>query len=180
MSKETQDLIVVGAIKGAHGVRGEVKLKSFTADPDDLFAFGALLDESGTPLLTPQQSRAAKDHYIVKADPFRQKEEWDALKGTLLHVPRSALPEPDEDELYIADLIGLTVLSDGKAVGRVKSVQDFGAGDLIEVQVSAGGPSIFVPFTKADVPEVDVAAGTLSVPEFDVWADMSGRPETEP
>ena len=126
-------LIVVGALKGAHGVRGEVRVKSFTADPEDLFSYGPLTDEAGRIVLTPLSARPGNDHFIVKAREQKQKEEWDALKGTLLHVARAQLPSADEGEFYIEDLVGLEVCSVGDvAEGRIKSVQNFGADDLLE------------------------------------------------
>ena len=104
-----EKLIVVGAIKGAHGVRGEVRVKSFTAVPDDVFGYGPLLDEAGQIVLTPQSARPGKDHFIVRPKEQKQKEAWDALKGMLLHVPRANLPDTSDDEFYIEDLIGLPV-----------------------------------------------------------------------
>jgi len=162
-------LIVVGAVKGAHGVRGEVRVKSFTADPGDLFTYGPLLDKAGRPVLTPQSARPGKDHFIVRPKEQKQKEEWDAMRGTLLHVPRSSLPDADEDEFYIEDLVGLDVFAGGaERAGRIRSVQDFGAGDLIEIDLSGGG-SVMVPFTLADVPVVDLAARRIVVPGLEEW-----------
>ena len=91
-------LIVVGVIKGAHGVRGDVRVKSFTADPDDVFTYGALVDERGKPVLTPVSARPGKDHFIVRPKEQKQKEDWDGLRGTLLHVPRAQLPDTEDDE----------------------------------------------------------------------------------
>ncbi|CAN0567074.1 unnamed protein product, partial [Laminaria digitata] len=120
----TERQIVVGVIKGAHGVRGDVRVKSFTADPDDVFTYGALTDEAGKPVLTPQSARPGKDHFIVRPKEQKQKEEWDAMRGTLLHVPRAKLPETDDDELYIEDLVGLQVFAGGnEPAGTVKAVQ---------------------------------------------------------
>jgi 16S rRNA processing protein RimM len=166
-------LIVVGALKGAHGVRGEVRVKSFTADPEDLFNYGPLTDEAGRVVLTPLSARPGNDHFIVKAREQKQKEEWDALKGTLLHVERAQLPSADEGEFYIEDLVGLEVCSVGDvAEGRIKSVQNFGADDLLEIHLITGGGTVFVPFTQADVPEVDLNAGRVRIPDLAQWAEV--------
>lgn len=169
--KDENRLIVVGVLKGAHGVRGDVRVKSFTADPDALFTYGPLLDETGTPVITPKSARPGKDHFIVRPAEQKQKEDWDAMKGQLLHVPRASLPDAEEDEYYIEDLIGLDVYSGGDAPsGRVKSVQNFGADDLLEIRMKTQGGTVLVPFTLADVPTVDLAAGRVVIPELEDWA----------
>ena len=165
MARQTDPdrLIVVGVLSGAHGVRGDVRVKSFTDDPDALFELGPLLSDSGE-ILAP-----------------RQKEEWDALKGAQLHVKRSSLPPPDADEFYVEDLVGLEAFDEeGRKVGAVKAVQDFGAGDLLEIMPDAGpAKTYFVPFTLEDVPEVDFQTGRVTLQAPDVWADQSGAPEDE-
>jgi len=164
-------LIVVGALKGAHGVRGEVRVKSFTAMPEEIFSYGVLLDKSGMPLLTPQTNRSGKDHFIVRPKEQKQKEDWDALKGVLLHVPRKNLPQTDDDEFYIEDLVGLKVFSGGTdPSGVITAVQNFGADDLLEIRVANGGGEVFVPFTLAEVPTVDMASGRVIIPNFEEWA----------
>lgn len=172
-------LIVVGVIKGAHGVRGEVRVKSFTAEPADVFTYGPLVDQSGKPVLTPKSARPGKDHFIVRPAEQKQKEDWDALRGTLLHVPRASLPEAEEDEFYIEDLVGLDVYAGGaERAGRIRAVQDFGAGDLLDIDL-AGGGSVMVPFTLADVPVVDLAAGRVVVPTLEDWlGEDEAPPET--
>lgn len=172
MSGKTSDrLIVVGVLKGAHGVRGEVRVKSFTAEPGAVFTYGPLLDDAGNVLVTPKSVRAGKDHFIVRPAEQGQKEDWDALRGTLLHVPRANLPEAEEDEYYIEDLVGLDVWSGGdRPAGTVKSVQNFGADDLLEIRLKAQGGTVMVPFTQVDVPIVDLAAGRVVIPDLDEWA----------
>ncbi len=170
-SAPVSNLIVVGVLKGAHGVRGDVRVKSFTADPQDCFAYGALLDDTGETVLTPRNVRATKDHFIVSPLQPRQKEAWDALRGTFLHVPRDAFPQTGEDEYYIADLVGLEVFGGGgEKRGQIKAVQNYGADDLLEIQPETGGNSIFVPFTRADVPTVNLAAKRVIIPDFELWA----------
>jgi len=174
-------LIVVGALAGAHGVRGDVRVRSFTDDPASLFELGPLLDEQGKPVLEPKRAKPGNDHFIVTPAQPRQKEDWDAMKGVKLHVRRSALPPPDEDEFYVEDLTGLVVRDTGGArIGSVRSVQDFGAGDLIEVQPDGTGtPSYFVPFTLVDVPQIDFSAGHVVIADPAGWADQSDPRKTQ-
>ncbi len=172
MSKSSSDLVVVGVILGAHGVRGDVRVKSFTAEPESVFDYAPFLSETGTPLITPTRARPAKDHFIVSPEQSRQKEEWDALKGTKLYVPRDVLPAPEDDEFYIEDLVGLDVYTGGdEAIGRVKAVLNHGAGDLIEVQRNAAGKPVLIPFTLEDVPVIDLDRRRIVVASFEIWAD---------
>lgn len=172
MAKARDRLIVVGVLMGAHGVRGDVRVKSFTADPDAIFDYGPLVSAAGDVLLEPKSARPAKDHYIVVPAHPRQKEAWDALKGEKLHVSRDAFDDPDEDEFYVEDLVGLTALApDGAVLGTVKAVQDFGAGDLLEIQPNRGGKSVFVPFSLDAAPTLDLEAGRVTIADFDTWAD---------
>ncbi|MEL7232665.1 MAG: ribosome maturation factor RimM, partial [Pseudomonadota bacterium] len=107
-----------------------------------------------------------------------QKEEWDALKGTELCVERSGLPDTEEDEMYITDLIGLAVIDEaGVTLGKIKAVLNHGAGDRLEIAPKAGGKPVLVPFTLADVPDVDLDVRRVTVSTFDIWADQSGKPE---
>ena len=159
-------LVCVAAIRGAHGVRGDVRLRSFTDDPAACFDYGPLLDENGNVFLTPKRTKPIKEGFAVTPETLRQKEEWDALKGTLLFVDREALPEPEENEVYFDDLIGMTArLEDGRVFGTVRGVHNFGSDDLLDVQIlpDMGKGSLFLPFTKAVVPELDVPGGLLTV-----------------
>lgn len=178
MSKSATDLVVVGVILGAHGVRGDVRVKSFTAEPDALFDYAPFLSEAGEIMIDPVRARPAKDHFIVSPKSPRQKEEWDQLKSTRLYVPREALPEPEEDEYYIDDLVGLDVFTGGDtAIGRVKAVLNHGASDLIEIQPKPSGKPVLVPFTLEDVPVVDLGKNRIIVANFEVWADDSKPPK---
>ena len=177
MSKHTFRYIVVGALKGAHGVRGEVRVKSFTADPEAVFTYGPLVDADGKTLITPVSARLAKDHFIVRPKETLQKEDWDARKGQMLHVLRSQLPDADDDEFYIEDLVGMEVFDGGaSSAGRVKSVQNFGADDLLEISVNGLAQTVYVPFTRVDVPTVDMAARRIIVPDLAAWS-AEGEPE---
>lgn len=174
-ARKAPRLVQLAQIGGAHGVRGDVRVRSFTADPLDCFAYGPLLDGAGGILLEAKSVREAKDHFIVTPKRARQKEEWDALKGAGLFVPRDALPPPeDTDEFYHADLIGLPVYLDGAVVGHVRAVQDFGGGDLLDIAFEAPKRmSAFIPFTKETVPLVDLSAGRIELGDVSDWLDLS-------
>ena len=181
MKQNQNDLIAVAVLLGAHGVRGDCRIKSFTAEPESVLTLGPLRGEGGDVLVTPKSARTTKDQYIISPKEQRQKEDWDALKGTLLHVRRADLPEPEPDDFYIADLVGLLALApDGAKLGHVKAVHNFGAGDLLEITPDEGitktGKTVMVPFTLADVPEVDMAAGHVQIATLDIWSDESGKP----
>jgi 16S rRNA processing protein RimM len=154
----------VGQVAGAFGVRGEVRLTAYTADPASLLAYSPLLDDSGAPVLTLLSGRADKGALVARAKEVRTREQAQALRGLRLHIARDRLPEPQDDEFYLADLIGLAALSPGgEALGRIKSVHNFGAGDLLEIEPPAGGATWWAPFTKAVVPDVRLAEGVVVV-----------------
>jgi len=158
----SSDLIQVGRVAGAFGVRGEVRITSFTADPVALVDYKDLKREDGSPGLTLTSGRAVKGGVIVRAREVETREQAEALRGLKLYIPRDRLPEPEEDEFYVTDLIGLAVeTADGEALGRVKAVQDFGAGDLLEIAPVEGGATWYLPFTRAAVPEVRLADGVV-------------------
>jgi 16S rRNA processing protein RimM len=155
-------LIAVGRVAGAFGVRGEVRITAFTEEPLALARFRELKRQDGSPGLTIQSAREAKGGIICRCPGVETKEQADALRGLRLFIERKALPQPDEDEFYLADLIGLAVVTpEGETLGTVKSVQDFGAGDLIEIAPAEGGPTWYLAFTRETVPRVDIAGGRL-------------------
>lgn len=179
MTSPKSDLIVVGVITGAHGVRGDVRVKSFTGEPTDLFEYAPFFDEKGAVLISPKSARPAKNHFVVSPKEFRQKEDWDGLKGTKLYVPREQLPATDEDEFYIDELVGLLVQTGGEtAIGKVKAVHNHGAGDLLEIAPTEPGKSVLVPFTKQDVPLVDLNANLIVIATYEIWADETDPEET--
>jgi 16S rRNA processing protein RimM len=154
-------LILVARVAGAFGVKGEVRLTAFTAEPLALLDYKTLLREDGSPGLTLTSGRAAKGGIVGRAKEIETREQAEALRGLRLHIRREALPPPEEDEFYVADLIGLSVETpQGERLGRVKSVQDFGAGDLLEIQPPEGA-AWYLPFTKDAVPEVRLADGKV-------------------
>ena len=155
--------LCVGIITGAHGVRGLVKLKSFTASPEDLTAYGPLSDQTGNRLFKLEILSRTKDQFLGRLSDVSDRTAAEGLKGTRLYVARAALPDPAEEEFYHADLIGLEAVGpDGDSLGKVKAVQNYGAGDFLEI-APATGPEILVPFTLAAVPEVDLKEGRVRV-----------------
>ncbi|HEX6866478.1 MAG TPA: ribosome maturation factor RimM [Caulobacteraceae bacterium] len=158
-----QRLILVGRVAGAFGVRGEVRISAYTEDPTALVRYRDLKREDGTPALTLTAARPAKGGVVARAKEIETREQADALRGLRLFVPREALPKPDEDEFYLADLIGLRVenVQSKTTLGVVKTVQNFGAGDMLEIAPEGGGATWYLPFTKAAVPDVDLAAGVI-------------------
>ena len=156
-----ESLILVGRVAGAFGVRGEVRLTSYTAEPAALLDYRDLKREDGRPALTLLSGRPAKGGLVVRAQEVETREQAEALRGLQLYIPRDVLPEPEADEFYIADLIGLAVVSpQGEPLGRVKTVQDFGAGDLLEIEPPEGA-AWYLPFTRDAVPEVRIAEGKV-------------------
>lgn len=157
----SDDLICVGAIAGAYGVRGEVRVKSFCAVPEDIAGYNPLHDDQGRPY-TLAVLHPIKHALAVRIAEIASKEDADALRGTQLYARRDQLPSLPDDEFYHADLIGLEVFdTGGQAIGHVKTVQNHGADDLLEVQLAGGAATVFVPFTKAAVPTVDLASGRI-------------------
>ena len=157
-----EGLVLVGRVAGAFGVRGEVRITAYTAEPLALLDYRTLRREDGSPGLTLTSGRAAKGGIVARAAEVETREQAEALRGLRLYVPRAALPEPDEDEFYVTDLIGLALQTpDGEPLGRIRSVQDFGAGDLLEVQPPEGGATWYLPFTREAVPEVRIADGVV-------------------
>lgn len=155
--------LCVGVIAGAHGVRGLVKIKSFTADPANLTAYGALTDESGARRYQVALTGRAKGVLLARIEGVDDRDAARALRGARLYIARAALPEPEDEEYYHADLIGLAVEDRaGAPLGRVAAVQNFGAGDILEIERPDQG-TLLVPFTKAAVPLVDPAGGRVVV-----------------
>jgi 16S rRNA processing protein RimM len=145
------------------GVRGEVRIKAFSADPLALLGYRDFVGEDGAPGVSLASGRVAKGGLVARVKGVDTREAAEALQGRELYVSREALAAPDEDEFYVADLIGLEVRdAAGAVVGRVKTVEDFGAGDLLEIAPPAG-PSYWLPFTREAVPALDVAAGWIMI-----------------
>jgi 16S rRNA processing protein RimM len=156
--------ICVARIGAAHGLRGEVRLNSFTADPMAVTQYGVLSNADGTRGFEIESCRAAKGVLIARLKGVADRTAAEALCNVDLYVPRDRLPPPDADEFYHADLIGLAAVGrDGAAIGTVVAVHDFGAGDILEIAPAGGGPTLLLPFNDAVVPEIDIAGGRLVV-----------------
>lgn len=158
------DRLLVGVITGPHGVRGAVRVKSFTAEPDGIADYGRLTDKSGTTAFDLRVTGMAKGLVIASIEGINDRNMSETLKGMELYVERAALPEIDaSDEYYFADLVGLdAVTSDGDVCGSVIAVHDFGAGSVLELRL-AGGDTVFLPFTGVAVPAVDLGKGAITV-----------------
>lgn len=155
------DRIIVGTLAGAFGVHGEVRLKSFCADPEAIADYTPLTAADGTKIAQIVITGRAGGAFTARLDGVTTKEQADALRGTELFAPRDQLPSLPDDEFYHADLIGLEVFDTaGDRIGTVRNVHDHGAGDLLEVQPPQGD-TVLLPFTKAAVPTVDLAAGRI-------------------
>jgi len=142
-------------------VQGAVRIKSFTEAPEDVARYGPLADETGVRRFELRLIGAGKGVVIARLSGVEDRNQAEVLRGLRLYLPRSALPQPEAEEYYHADLIGLeAVLGDGTPVGRVRAIHDFGAGDTLEL-ARPDAPPVMVPFTRAVVPQVELAAGRL-------------------
>jgi 16S rRNA processing protein RimM len=172
--------VCLGVVTGAHGIRGQVKIRSFTENPVDLATYGPLTDETGARRFTVRVHGAAREGVVVcsLAD-VADRNQAEALKGLRLHVARAALPKLAAEQYYHADLVGLAVQTEaGEAVGTVRAVVNFGAGDLLEVAPPAG-ETVLVPFTRAAVPVVDLAGGRLCIDPVAALPPAGGEREGE-
>ena len=155
--------ICVARIGAAHGVRGAVKLWTFTEDPLAVKAYGPLLTKDGARQFELTSAREAKGHLVATLKGVATREEAERLNGIELYIAREKLPDTDEDEYYHADLIGLAAVNAaGEPLGRVVAIHNFGAGDIIEI-APPSGPTMLLPFTNAVVPSVDLASGRVVI-----------------
>lgn len=161
--KKLRNPIQLGVIGAPHGIKGELRVKTFTGDPMALGQYGPLTTEDGM-TLTVSSVRPAKTVIVARFKEIQDRNAAEALNGKALFVEREALPDDlDEEEFYQADLIGLQVQDEnGEAVGQVVAVHNFGAGDMLEIRPERG-PSVLIPFTTLAVPEIDFKSGTLSI-----------------
>ncbi len=159
------DRIRVARIGAAHGIRGEVKLWSFTEDPLAVTNYGPLETEDGVRRFEIEAARPAKDHLVARLKGVGDRNAAEKLRNTDLFVPRDRLPPIEEaDTFYHADLVGLAAVSeDGAALGTVSAIHNFGAGDLIEIDPAAGGEPLLLPFNEMTVPTIDLKAGRIVV-----------------
>lgn len=155
--------MLLGEIGAAQGLKGEVRLHSFTEEEEAITAYGPLEDETGH-VIEIEALRATPKALIARVKGVTTREGAEALTGTKLYIPRSRLPEREEEEWYHAELIGLAALDrGGVTIGRVVAIQNFGAGDLLELAPANGGPTVLIPFTRETVPEIDVEGERLTL-----------------
>lgn len=174
--------ICVAQIGAAHGLKGEVRLWSYTEEPAAVARYGALTTEDGSRQIEIVQLRAEKDYFIAKLRGIEDRNAAEALRNARLYVARERLPAPDDaDTFYHADLIGLAAVDpDGKALGDVIAIHNYGAGDIVEIRLADGSTQMF-PFHEAVVPQIDIAAGRMTiVPPEEIEAEdaiaASSRP----
>ena len=156
------EMICVGAIAGSYGVRGELRVKSYCAVPEDIETYTPLWSEDRSRQFALAILHPIKNGFAARITDVSTKEEADALRGTALYADRDQLPSLPDDEFYHADLIGLSVYDTGGVLlGTVKTVRNHGADDLLELQLAGTSATTFLPFTKAAVPTVDLASGRI-------------------
>lgn len=180
----TTSRLSIGAIASAHGVKGQFKVKTFTANPRDIATYGPVYI-GGRQIGLVIRGTTANGMVIVAADEVTSREEAEALRGQTLEVDRNALPESDDDEVYHADLIGVQAeTEDGTALGRIIAIHDFGGGEIVEVK-PASGPTLMLPFAANFVVTIDLEArrAILAPPDgllddADVSSD-SGEPSND-
>ena len=160
----TAPLICVGAIAGAHGVKGDVRLKSFCAIPEDIALYGPFLTEDGAREFSLKLGKTIKNGFAARVKGVTSREDAEALKGIRLFAPRDRLPDLPDDEYYHSDLIGLAVFdTGGTQIGTVSAIHDHGAGDLLDIRLKGSSQSALLPFTRAAVPTVDLATGRIII-----------------
>lgn len=156
-------MVCVAQVAGPHGVRGAVKLRCFTEEPRNVAAYGPLCDEQGRELFHVRVLSEIPGGVVAQAEGITDRDAAQALRGMRLYVPRARLPEPEPDEFYHEDLVGLVARDpQGRPIGRIVGVFNFGAGDLLELE-TAGGERVMLPFTREAVPEIDLNSGFVVV-----------------
>jgi 16S rRNA processing protein RimM len=156
--------VLLGEITGVHGIRGEVVIRAYTETPDGISAYGPLETEDGARTLAPEVLRVGPKGVIARLKGIEDRTSAEKLKGTKLYVARERLPKAAENEFYHADLIGLTAVDpSGSALGTIIAVHNFGAGDILEIQLAGKRQTELIAFGAATVPDVDVSAGRVVV-----------------
>jgi 16S rRNA processing protein RimM len=170
-------LVLLGVFGAAQGVRGEVRVKSYTEDAKAIGAYGALTDRAGARAFVFESLRPLKDDMMVaRVKGVSTREGAEALNGVEIFARRDQLPAPDADEFYYDDLVGLAAVTrEGAAVGRVVALSNFGAGDILEIAPEGGGETLLLPFTRAVAVEIDFAAGRIVIePPGEVEGEAAG------
>lgn len=163
--KRPGELVLLGRFGAPHGLAGEIRLQSFTDDPLAIASYGPLVDKSGQHRFALSHvRRQGKDMLIARVGGVTDRNGAESVKGVELFAPRENLPEPEQDEFYLADLIGLRAeTSSGQPLGVVTAVRNFGAGDILEIAPPEGDETVLFPFIRAVVPTVDVAGGRIVI-----------------
>lgn len=171
--------ICVGIIIGPHGVRGQVKVGTYTEEPEALFDYAPLTDETGARVFDLTPRGVGTDHFIVSIKGVTTREGAEGLKRTKLYVTRDQLPPSDEGEYYLADLVGLTAQNEkGETIGVVEETHDYGAGVFLEIK-PPHAKSFMLPFKDAFVPQVDIAARTMQVVIPEGWLTQEKEPKAK-
>jgi 16S rRNA processing protein RimM len=156
--------VLLGEIAGVHGIRGDVLVRSYTAEPGAVASYGPLTDKAGTKRYVLKVVRVTDKGIVARIAGITDRTTAETLRGTELYVERAKLPEAAASEYYHADLIGLRAVDpDGTELGKIVAVQNFGAGDLLELQPLAAAPTEYIPFEDQWVPSVDLTAGTVVI-----------------
>jgi 16S rRNA processing protein RimM len=159
-----RDRILLGRIAGAHGIRGEVIIHAFTHPPENIAAYGPLSDEAGVRAFEIAIVHVTAKGVVARLAGVADRTAAEVLKGVTLYVERDRLPPAGDGEFYHADLIGMAAVdAEGQRIGEIVAVQNFGAGDLLEIRLAGRGQTELIPFTDASVPEVDVAGKRVVV-----------------
>jgi|ERR1051326_1272789 16S rRNA processing protein RimM len=171
-------LVCLGQIGAPHGVRGEVRLRSFTAEPEAIAAYGALQTEDGRAIAI-ESLRPAKDHFVATLAGIHDRDAAAQLANAKLYVPRERLPQlADPEEFYHSDLIGLAVVDrTGRRLGSVVAIHNFGAGDLLEVRLDASNKTELLAFNDENVPSIDIAGGKVVIEPPAGWSSASSLSE---
>lgn len=187
--KQDERRICVATLGGAHGVRGDIRLRPFTDDPHTLERYDALFLGETTKTVSVRLLRPLKGGWAARMTGVETREDAERLKGTALYVTRPALDigheaDDDPDSFFLADLVGLTVVSpDGRDIGRIVGVPNFGAGDLLDLSlheaVAGFGKSVLLPFARRFAPEIDLESGTITV-DLKAWTDIETGNEAKP
>lgn len=172
--------ILMAQVGSAHGIRGDVRLKAFGEDPLALADFGTLVSDSGQSFRITSLRPAKGQMLVARFKGVGDRSAAEALNGTKLYIDRAQLPDPDEDEFYLTDLIGCRAVDEnGETVGSVLAVPNFGAGDLLDLEL-ADGSTLLVPFSEDYVPNVDIAQRIVTVASLESFRTMDETGDDEP
>jgi 16S rRNA processing protein RimM len=176
-----KELVLVGKFGAAHGIKGEVRLQSFTGDPAAIGRYGPLSTISGKRFILTHLRPVKADLFVARVEGIKDRTAAEALVNIELFVARAALPPPEEDEFYLTDLIGLDARdSSGTRIGTILNVLNFGGGDILEMVPEGGGETLLFPFTKEIVPEIDLARRhVIVIPPVETDVGDGPEPETQ-